>query len=391
MKILHIIPHLNEEGGGPARAIATLAQAQASRGDNVLVLCCCKGSGQQTLHPGRYENMTVLGPVTTSRLWWYDRKVKQAIRQAARDRDILHVHGTWRYHSLGSAAVAEEYGIPFVLRTIGNFGIGPRNHKRWLKTPYFALFERPAANKAAGIHCLSIKERNEQEGLGLTSRKFIVPNPVDTALLKVRTEDVVLNQLCPTLREEDRVILYLGRISFIKNLDVLLEAFIRLSRDFSDWRLVIAGPNTFPRVADALRRRIQEADVGKRVWLTGMVSGAVKAAFLRRADVFAQPSQHENFGVSVAEALLFGKPCVVSDGVALSEDIEEADAGISCPSYVNAFERSLRQMLGDVDFQRRCSKAASALSNRFRPECVAEALDREYQTCLTTGQTRKAS
>ncbi|MCG8403890.1 MAG: glycosyltransferase [Phycisphaerales bacterium] len=382
MKILHVTPHLNEEGGGPARALATLARAQAMRGDDVVVLCCCRTSGPQTLMPGRYDNMTVHEPVTTSGLRWYERKVKRAIEQAASDRDILHVHGTWRYHSLGSAAVAEAYGIPFVLRTIGNLGIHTRHHKRWLKFPYFVLLERPAANKAAAVHCLSVKERNELAGLGLTARKFIVPNPVDTSLLDAESDDASLERLCPKIEAEHKVILYLGRISFIKNLDVLLEAFIRLHDAFADWHLVIAGPNTFPKVAGALQRRIAEAGVGGRVWLTGMVRGGVKAAFLKRADVFAQPSRHENFGVSVAEALLFGKPCVVSDGVALSEDIVEADAGISCPSKVDAFEEGLRGMLGDAARRQRCSRAASALSDGFRPENVAEALDREYRTCL---------
>lgn len=384
MRILHVILDMSEAMGGPPRGLATLAEAQAARGDDVIILPCREVPGPQTLDPGRYGNLTVMKPPTRSRLLWYNAALKSALRAAARDRDIIHVHGTWRYHSLACAAVARERDIPFVLRPYGNLGRATRRHKGLVKMPYFVLFERPAANHAAAIHCSSAKERDELAGLGLRPRIFVVPHAIDAALNEVQPDYAALNDLIPGLRAEESLIVYLGRISFIKRLDVLLEAFIRLEASFPQWRLVFAGPHEFPDVAADLARRIESSGLSARVHMPGMVRGAAKAALLRRAAVFAQPSEHENFGISVAEAMAVGIPCVVSKGVALAADIIQSGAGLACDSTPVAFEQALRTMMADEANRRRFGQAAATLAARFTPQAIAEELDREYQRCIAS-------
>jgi glycosyltransferase involved in cell wall biosynthesis len=77
---------------------------------------------------------------------------------------------------------------------------------------------------------------------------------------------------------------------------------------------------------------------------------------LKRTTVFVQPSAHENFGASIAEALLFGKACIVSDGVGLSEDIALEKAGL-------VFAR--------------------LLSDNFRSKVVAANLKKQYNLCIS--------
>ena len=62
-------------------------------------------------------------------------------------------------------------------------------------------------------------------------------------------------------------------------------------------------------------------------WL-GYVDGDRKRDVLAAASAFVLTSYSENFGVAVAEALAAGLPCVVSQGVALSAEIEKSGAGI---------------------------------------------------------------
>ena len=96
---------------------------------------------------------------------------------------------------------------------------------------------------------------------------------------------------------------------------------VRLAPVFPGWHLILAGPYEDREILGRLQRRIQEAGLARRVSLPGLVTAGLKAACFNRAEIFAQPSLHENFGMSVAEALLLGVPCIVSDGVALAEDI----------------------------------------------------------------------
>jgi len=384
MKILHIILDLDERMGGPSHGLATLARAQVECGDDVVVLPCRFTDGPQTMSTGRRGMLNVLKPITRSKLLWYNRPLKRAILSAAADRDILHIHGIWRYHSRASASIAHFLGIPFILRPYGNLGIATRGQKRFRKLLYFCLIERPAANHAAAIHCCSNKELEELDGLGLRPRKFVVPLPVEGVFDQTSPDDAALHKMLPQLSDRPNYVLYLGRICAIKNLEVLVEAFARISADFPDWLLVLAGPHENQRLASKLSEKIQEARLVGRIVLPGMVRGAAKTALLKSAAVFAQPSKHENFGISVAEALLFGIPCVVSDGVAIGDEIERSNAGIQCSSDVKSFECSLRLMLGDEARRHKFSRNAEALARRFLPNSVAETLAREYAICLET-------
>lgn len=388
MKILHVCVSLPDVWGGPPRALATMARAQAAAGADVVVLPSSFTPGPQTLEPGDYGKLKVLHPPATGALKWYNGKLKRELRRAAADRDIVHVHGTWRYHTLGAAGVARGYGIPYVVRPAGNLGEVTRRHKAYLKMPYFELIERPVLNRAAALHCTSRKEQDELAGVRLRPRTFIVPQPIANESAGVAPDLTGLRTLCCDLRWDGmKRIVYLGRISFIKSIDLLLEGFIRLAAEFQEWTLILAGPPEDAEIADALSRRARAAGLRDRVAVPGMVRGATKAALLSSADVFAQPSKHENFGISVAEALFFGVPCLVSDGVALAQDIREADAGGVFISEPAAIAAALRPLLMDDALRARQASAARTLARKFDPASVAEQLQREYERCLVEKRT----
>jgi glycosyltransferase involved in cell wall biosynthesis len=382
LKILHVIVGLSDVLGGPPRALATLARAQAARGDDVVVLPCSLFKGSPTLPHGTQPGLSVLHEPTRGEVKWFSPALRQAVRAAVRDRDIVHIHGTWRYHLLAAAKAARDLGLPYVVRPAGNLGDVCFRHKSYLKVPYFELIERRVFNRSAAVHCTSRKEQDELLPLRLLARTFVVPQPVESALADETPDHAELLRLCPRVADASRrIITYVGRISFVKCVPVLLDAFIRLHREFDDWDLVLAGPHEDAEIAARLTRRIAEAGVGQRVCMPGMVRGAAKAALLRRASIFAQPSSHENFGISVAEALLIGLPCVVSSGVALAADITEADAGVVCESEVPAFQAALHALLADEPRRTRCGQAAAKLARNYRPDVVADRLHAQYEVC----------
>ncbi len=386
MRILHVIMSLAERWGGPPRALATLSRAQAERGDDVVVLPTRDDGGEVTIGPGSYGGLRVERPVTTSPLYWYHPAVKRALRELARESDIVHIHGNWRYHLLGAAAAAREYGVPYVVRPTGNLDSVCRHHKHLRKQVYFMLFERRAINHAAALHCASPKEYDELTPLALRPRKFIVPNPVQTELLSMAPDEAALLELCPGLRLDRPIVAYHGRIAFKKRVEIVLEGFARAAADFPDWQLVIAGPHEDEQIIASLRERIEAGDLERRVWLPGMVRGAAKSALLGRTQLYAFASSDENFGISVAEAMLFGLPCVVSAGVALAADIERAGAGMVVPGdadcFVDSFAGAMRAMMSDAEQRRRCGQAARDLARTYLPESVAAALDVEYRRCI---------
>lgn len=382
MRILHVAIRLAESDGGPPQGLVSLAKAQSLQGDDVTILPCSSSGGRMAIEPGVYGKLTVLEPPTNGKVIWPNGKLKRLLVSLAKDMDIVHIQGSWRYHLIAASAAARSAGIPYVVRPAGHLGRVPRKSKAYVKAPYFAFIERPIFQKASALHCCTTKELRELEDIKLSSRCFVAPLPVDDSLVDVDADTNFIKKICPGLADSDIMLLYLGRIGWIKRLPILAEAFTKISDKFKNSHLVLAGPWEEPKIIDDIKAIIRESNLRSRVHLPGMVKGGAKVALLKRATVFVQPSSHENFGLSVAEALLFGKACVVSDGVALSDDIAQAKAGLVFCGKAEPLAEALDKMLSDDTFRHSCEDAAKRVCEKFKPDAVVRKLKEEYNRCI---------
>src|SRR5262249_2846963 len=105
------------------------------------------------------------------------------------------------------------------------------------------------------------------------------------------------------------VVLFLGKLTPRKPVDVLVQAFPRLGRP--DARLVIAG-NDMGSGRD-LRKMSDVLGLRGRALFTGLLTGSDRLAALAAADVVVYPSADEIFGLVPLESLLAGTPVIVAD------------------------------------------------------------------------------
>jgi 1,2-diacylglycerol 3-alpha-glucosyltransferase len=109
--------------------------------------------------------------------------------------------------------------------------------------------------------------------------------------------------------ERHRVVLYLGRVSYEKRIDVLLDAFQRLHQKEPLARFVIAG--TGP-ANDELQEQAKRLGVDDVVRFEGHVPGHRLPLTYAAADAFASASEVETQGLTLLEAMAVGKPCAVT-------------------------------------------------------------------------------
>jgi glycosyltransferase involved in cell wall biosynthesis len=154
-------------------------------------------------------------------------------------------------------------------------------------------------------------------------------------------------------------VLALGRLHPVKGLEILLDSFLEVVQDprLREWQLVVAGGGD-QRYASSLARRVSEQNGKARVLFAGWLDGDLKVAALRGAALLAQPSYHENFGLSVAEALLCGVPVLVSEHVALADLIRKTHVGWVCSLDRAALVSALRDIL--LDGSERAIRGAAA-------------------------------
>jgi glycosyltransferase involved in cell wall biosynthesis len=110
--------------------------------------------------------------------------------------------------------------------------------------------------------------------------------------------------------EEDEVIIFSGRLSWNKGLDLLLESFKLLSAEVPRARLVIVGDG---EQKSYLVNRALALQIRDRTFFLGEKSRSELPMILNCADIFALPSFIEGFPMAVLESLACGVPVVAVD------------------------------------------------------------------------------
>ena len=140
-----------------------------------------------------------------------------------------------------------------------------------------------------------------------------------------------------------------------KGHDALLEAWGEVGRRCPGAELWVVGEGDD---AARLRDKAHGAGVGERVRFLGRVSDAELGDLYRRASVYAMPSRQEGFGLSYAEAMWHGTPCIASSQDAAGEVIRDGESGLLVP-YADpaALAAALVRLLGDPDLRARMGEA----------------------------------
>lgn len=102
---------------------------------------------------------------------------------------------------------------------------------------------------------------------------------------------------------------YVGRLAAEKNLDLLMDGFVRFREAHPQARLTIVGAGP---MGETLAARVAAQGLGDSIELTGPQSGAALADILLDASALVLPSVSEPWGLVVNEALALGVPVIVS-------------------------------------------------------------------------------
>jgi glycosyltransferase involved in cell wall biosynthesis len=155
-------------------------------------------------------------------------------------------------------------------------------------------------------------------------------------------------------------LLYVGRISKEKDLDVLVEAFRILRGDNLSVQLAIVGHGPY---AETLAQELPEA------CFTGYLTGEALAAAYASADIFVFPSTTDTFGNVIIEAQAAGLPVVVSDEGGPRELVTNNVNGVITKARDAVdFASAIRRLVQDHALRRRMSAAGrEAVSDRSWP------------------------
>jgi glycosyltransferase involved in cell wall biosynthesis len=167
-----------------------------------------------------------------------------------------------------------------------------------------------------------------------SDRIHVVPLNIDIEALATAPSDEELTLLRRQWQAEGkRILLYVGRVAGNKRIDLLIRALAQLQR--SNLMLLVVGDVVMNEAARILHPELEalaaQLGVADQVVFTGRVPHVTP--YLHLADMVLLPSQHEGFGVPMAEAMAAGTPAIASNSGALPwvlgpENAENPPAGL---------------------------------------------------------------
>jgi glycosyltransferase involved in cell wall biosynthesis len=196
--------------------------------------------------------------------------------------------------------------------------------------------------------------------LGITSpRLFRIPNGIALAppLLRIAVAPV-------------RRLVWTGRLSTQKGLDLLLPALARVASSGRDFRLDVIGDGP---EAPALTAQSRALDLDGRVVFAGPLHCDKIRARLAAADAFVLPSRYEGMSNAALEAMEAGLPLLLTRCGGVDTYIDDSVGWVCAPEDTDGLFAALCKLLDapDVDLLDKGRRARALVEREFNIEVIA--------------------
>jgi glycosyltransferase involved in cell wall biosynthesis len=326
MKILHAFDFFSPHGGGTIDLLYKLAKAQAQNGYEVSLFTSDYKLDQAYLDTIPEVKIHLFHCISPLFGFYIMSGVAKYTKAHLKEYDIIHFHCFRSYQNIVLHRYAKKYKIPYVLDSHGSL---PRTHgKKDLKYLLKWAFDIFWGNRILKDASRDIAESqvgvDEYKAFGIKEDKIpVIGPPLDTSEFSHLPPKGLFMQKYNL--QDKQIVMFLGRINWIKGIDFLVESFALLAKTRNDIALVIVGNDDGYKAT--LDEMINKLGIKDKVLFVGFLGGEEKLSALEDASVVIQPSRYEQ-GIRVPfEAILCNTPVIVSKHMGPGEVIAKADGG----------------------------------------------------------------
>ena len=278
--------------------------------------------------------------------------------------DVIHTQHIWIISGL-----LRKYNIPYVITSHGAEFI------TYGRTTIFDKFGYDAAEGCKKI--ITISKENEEEILKkfpMTKDKLMYVrngyNPKDFYIENYDRDEVLKSKGVPA--KFDKIVLFAGRISQMKGLDVLIRAAKIYEKE--NIATLIAGDGAYRAELEKLTKELNLHNI----FFLGSIPHEELKALYNIADVFVLPSRKEALPLVVIESLACGTPAIVTDKTGM-EAIINKDAGLTfeMDNYQMLAEKINTVMNGEIVFDP--IKLSNHAKNNYSQETLMNTLLELYE------------
>ena len=186
----------------------------------------------------------------------------------------------------------------------------------------------------------------------------------------------------PKDREYCDFILYIGRLVFYKNLEILLKTFSNVIQVIPHARLVVVGDGP---MKERWQKMACEAGISRSVSFVGNIPTSEKIILLKKCSALALPSVYEGFGLVILEAFASAKPVLVSDVKPFDEIVDDGIDGFILPwdNPVLWSEKIQYLLLNKTICKKMGENALPKAYNKFSIEKSMDGIESLYRQVLS--------
>ena len=294
----------------------------------------------------------------------------------AREADVIALHSVYSFPVLAGYLHARWFSKPYVLWPHGVLGPFQRTIGRRKKWVYDRLVARRMLRGASAIVFTAAQERDDVAALNLGARSVVIPHGIDLAAYRSLPPRGAFRRRYLE-GHPGPLILYLGRLAPVKNLELAIAAMPRVLQSVPGARLALAGPADPSAFAATVAEWTRKYRVSEQVVLTGpIVDADAKLEAFADADLFVMPSHNENFCHALFEAMAAGVPAVVSDSITYAAEIASRNAGIASPRDPVPFAEGMLRLLQQPSLRAEMGRCAAQLAACYSLDQSAERIAR---------------
>lgn len=364
MKILQLSKFYPPVWGGIEAAAWELSEGLAHMGLQADVLCANqKNLTQETALPAGYcvvraasLGMCLSTSMAPAMVW--------QLRRMAAHADLIHVHMP------DPMAAAALWWVRPQARVVLHWHSDVVRQRRamhlyeplqsWLLSRADAIIATSEAYADASLPLRPWRHKVEVIPIGISENRNLASSEEVAAIRR--------------LYRDRKLVFALGRMTYYKGFDVLIDAAAALPQDCA---VLIGGAG---EMLNALKSQVAARGLAGKVHLLGAIADENLPNYYEACDVFCQPStaRSEAYGVAIIEAMLMSRPIVATDieGSGVPWVNVDGETGFNVPvGQAPALATALNRVLGD-----------SALRQRLGA-CARQRYVREFGAELMTART----
>jgi glycosyltransferase involved in cell wall biosynthesis len=360
LKIIHVAPVYPPHLGGLEKVVRALALNQNKSGMEVLVITSDKGTKnikipKDYFRVKRLKSMSIANTIIMPKLLFELLKINK--------NSVVHVHVTQAYTPEMVWLASKIKRFKYVAHV--HLDVPPTGPAGFLLKIYKPLVLKRVLSAASFVIVFTKDQRlNMHKKYGIELSKVrVIPNGVEEKFYYVKSR--ILHKI-PRL-------LFVGRLSYQKNLPQLLRALEGVSDEFTT---TLVGDGELELELRKLAKNLKLLNVN----FVGRADGKKLINYYKNADIFVLPSEREGMPLVLLEAMAMGLPIVATNVTGNRDVVGNDKNGLLIPyNDTGALRQALLRIKSSKKMYEKMSKASRQMADKYSWDKISGAFLEVYK------------